>query len=78
MFLWHFPLAYANWVLPSALPCGARTFLSPIRESDHLGYSRARIITLFPRFHSAVLFLFVIRYNRLDGNNRASQREGVG
>jgi len=28
MFLWHFPSGRPAWVLPSALPCGARTFLS--------------------------------------------------
>jgi hypothetical protein len=27
MFLWHFPSGRPDWVLPSALPCGARTFL---------------------------------------------------
>ncbi len=26
-FLWHFPSCRQDWVLPSALPCGARTFL---------------------------------------------------
>ena len=28
MFLCHFPSGHPAWVLPSALPCGARTFLS--------------------------------------------------
>jgi len=28
MFLCHFPSGRPAWVLPSALPCGARTFLS--------------------------------------------------
>ena len=26
-FLWHFPAGYPGWVLPTTLPCGARTFL---------------------------------------------------
>jgi hypothetical protein len=26
-FLWHFPSRHRDWVLPSTLPCGARTFL---------------------------------------------------
>ncbi len=26
-FLWHFPARHRDWVLPSTLPCGARTFL---------------------------------------------------
>src|SRR5467141_580851 len=26
-FLWHFPSSRPDWVLPSALLCGARTFL---------------------------------------------------
>jgi len=26
-FLWHFPWGHPHWVLPSTLPCGARTFL---------------------------------------------------
>lgn len=26
-FLWHFPESHLYWVLPSILPCGARTFL---------------------------------------------------
>jgi len=29
MFLWHFPWAHAHWYFSSALPFGARTFLSP-------------------------------------------------
>src|SRR6185436_8274833 len=28
-FLWHFPSRHRDWVLPSAAPCGVRTFLSP-------------------------------------------------
>ena len=28
-FLWHFPSRHRDWALPSTLPCGARTFLSP-------------------------------------------------
>src|SRR3989338_2973154 len=28
-FLWHFPSRHRDWVLPSAMPCGVRTFLSP-------------------------------------------------
>ena len=28
-FLWHFPSSYPDWALPSALPCGVRTFLPP-------------------------------------------------
>jgi len=27
-FLWHFPSRFRDWVLPSILPYGARTFLS--------------------------------------------------
>ena len=30
-FLCHFPSAFAAWDFPSALPCGVRTFLEPIR-----------------------------------------------
>ena len=26
-FLWHFPASHLGWVLPTALPCGVRTFL---------------------------------------------------
>ena len=33
MSLWHFPLVCTNWVLPSVLPCGARTFLPPGRRA---------------------------------------------
>ena len=28
-FLWHFPARRRDWVLPSTLSCGARTFLPP-------------------------------------------------
>jgi hypothetical protein len=28
-FLWHFPARHRDWVLPSTLSCGARTFLPP-------------------------------------------------
>ena len=30
-FLWHFPSRYRDWVLPSTLPCGVRTFLCSIQ-----------------------------------------------
>ena len=26
-FLWHFPAGFPGWALPTALPCGVRTFL---------------------------------------------------
>ena len=29
-FLWHFPSSRPDWELPSALLCGARTFLQPL------------------------------------------------
>src|SRR3981189_1718440 len=29
-FLWHFPSGRPDWELPSALLCGARTFLQPL------------------------------------------------
>ena len=28
--LWHCPAGHPGWVLPTALPCGARTFLGPL------------------------------------------------
>ena len=28
-FLWHFPYPRGRWALPTTVPCGARTFLSP-------------------------------------------------
>jgi hypothetical protein len=37
-FLWHFPSGYPESALPTTLPCGARTFLSSLRTSDHLIY----------------------------------------
>src|SRR5450759_1399656 len=33
LFLWHFPSGRPDWVLPSALLCGARTFLQPFTRS---------------------------------------------
>jgi len=33
-FLWHFPSRHRDWVLPSAMPCGVRTFLSPDRSGQ--------------------------------------------
>src|SRR5690606_1112019 len=32
-FLWHCLADCSGWVLPTALPCGARTFLGATRES---------------------------------------------
>ncbi len=32
-FLWHFPSRRRDWALPSALSCGARTFLSLARTT---------------------------------------------
>ena len=38
-FLWHFPSRHRDWVLPSTLSDGARTFLSLEQQgSDHLFY----------------------------------------
>src|SRR5207302_9470502 len=28
--LWHCPAGHPDWVLPSTLPCGVRTFLGPV------------------------------------------------
>ena len=53
IFLWHFPLVCTNWVLPSVLPCGARTFLSS-KKSGHQGYSRRHIISSFPKENEMV------------------------
>jgi len=30
--LWHFPASHPDWVLPSTLPCGVRTFLGRIKS----------------------------------------------
>src|SRR6266571_2132386 len=40
-FLWHFPSRHRDWVLPSAIPFGVRTFLSPgfPPGSDHPNHS---------------------------------------
>ena len=35
-FLFHFLSGHPAWPLASTLSCGARTFLSPLRGSDHL------------------------------------------
>jgi len=32
-FLWHCPAGRPDWVLPSTLPCGVRTFLGPVRPA---------------------------------------------
>ena len=39
MFLCHFPSGRPAWVLPSALPFGARTFLPRLRESGRSAHS---------------------------------------
>jgi len=39
MFLCHFPSSRPAWVLPSALPYGARTFLPRLRGSERLAHS---------------------------------------
>ncbi len=40
IFLLHFPWSRLHWVLPSTLPCGARTFLRRHNGArDHLIYS---------------------------------------
>ena len=48
-FLWHFPSGHPDWGLPSALPCGVRTFLPPPegsrRPSERL---EPRRILVFP------------------------------
>ena len=50
--LWHFPAGHPDWVLPSTLPCGVRTFLGPdppeggphavARPTHHRRHCRAR------------------------------------
>ena len=42
-FLWHWPADCSEWVLPTILPCGVRTFLD--RSRDH------------PQLHPEVLIL---------------------
>src|SRR5438477_5896751 len=45
-FLWHFPSGCPDWVLPSALPCGARTFLRTLRSGDRPSASTRLDLTL--------------------------------
>ncbi len=33
--LWHCPADHSGWVLPTALLCGVRTFLDPLRGRGH-------------------------------------------
>jgi len=50
MFLCHFPSGRPAWVLPSALPCGARTFLSRRKRRPRtLGPLRVHCSTLGDR-----------------------------
>jgi hypothetical protein len=53
-FLWHFPWARAPQALPGTLPCGARTFLHPLRGQRlsgrlHRNYSVTREFPLAGR-----------------------------
>ena len=32
-FLWHCPAGHPGWALPTTLPCGVRTFLSPVTRA---------------------------------------------
>jgi len=41
VFLCHFPSGRPAWVLPSALPYGARTFLPRLRGSGRVAHSTA-------------------------------------
>ncbi len=41
-FLWHFPADRPDWVLPSTLPCGVRTFLGPVPAPEGTGPARGR------------------------------------
>jgi len=36
MFLWHFPAGFPGWALPTALPCGVRTFLEGYLPRDRV------------------------------------------
>lgn len=40
-FLWHFPAGRPEWVLPTTVPCGARTFLGRLSARDCLADSFA-------------------------------------
>ena len=53
--LWHFPAGRPDWVLPSTVPGGVRTFLGPVRRSArhaaarptrHHSYCRAQAVEL--------------------------------
>ena len=49
-FLWHCLWGRPPWVLPSALPCGARTFLTPdreVRQRDHPSHSVRRLMCVW-------------------------------
>ncbi len=59
MFLFHFPSSYLAWVLPSALPGGARTFLPDEsgRSPDLLDYlALYPEVTLRPFPHATLFF----------------------
>ncbi len=59
-FLWHFPSSHEDWVLPSVLPCGVRTFLIRLWRTRLLELLQSLICTavIFPyKYSSADLTL---------------------
>jgi hypothetical protein len=57
-FLWHCPWGRPLSRFGTALPCGARTFLPPLPESDHLTRSdyKRTYIALFARASASLFF----------------------
>jgi hypothetical protein len=63
MFLCHFPSGHPAWVLPSALPCGARTFLSHLPPE---GGDRGRTA------HSVCIVAHELILRRISGSSQVS------
>ena len=57
MFLLHCPAGHPDWVLPSALPYGVRTFLDPTS------------LPTSSRDHPADLSAFMLTYNTVPVNH---------
>jgi len=51
--LWHCPAGRPDWVLPSTLPCGVRTFLGPVAAGSDRSSRRPRHAAARPTRHQA-------------------------
>lgn len=66
--LWHFLADHSGWVLPTALPCGARTFLGAVSRHAAVQPTHSQLQSMFSGCDGPQLLLRRLRDPQIEGH----------